>query len=95
MIFSDTSPYGEILDEDFNSEFSKDDEGIDIVLPVAHAETHNEEPSKDSVSYHIENRKEILKTQLEEKIRNQSMMNLLSFGIVAGVGVLLVKRFWK
>ena len=94
MIFSDTSPYGEILDEDFNAEFSKDDEGIDIVLPVAHAETHNEEPSKDSVSYHIENRKEILKTA-EEKIRNQSMMNLLSFGIVAGIGVLLVKRFWK
>ena len=93
MIFGDTSPYGELLTEQTHDDFSKDDEGIDIVLPEANAEI--EEPSKDSVSWHIENRKEILKTQVEEKIRNQSITNLLSFGIIAGVGVLILKRYWK
>ena len=93
MIFADTSPYGELLTDEVNDDFSKDDDGIDIVLPESNAEI--EEPSKDSVSYHIENRKEILKTQVEEKIRNQSITNLLSFGIVAGIGVLLLKRYWK
>ena len=93
MIFGDTSPYGELLTEQTHDDFSKDDEGIDIVLPEANAEI--EEPSKDSVSYHLDNRIKILKTQTEEKLRNESLVNLVSFGVIGIVGFLIFKRYWK
>jgi len=92
LIFPDSyDPYGSLISEEINDDFSKDDEGIDIVLPEAHAE--EKEPSKDSVGYHIERRTEILKSQAEEKIRNESITNLVSYGIIAGIGVLILKRF--
>jgi len=92
LIFPDAyDPYGSLISEEINDDFSKDDEGIDIVLPEAHAE--EKEPSKDSVSYNIERRTEILKTQAEEKIRNESLTNLVSYGIIAAIGVLILKRF--
>ena len=92
MIFPDTyDPYGSLISEEIHDDFSKDDEGIDIILPEAQAE--EKEPSKDSVSYNIERRTEILKTQAEEKIRNESLTNLVSYGIIAAIGVLILKRF--
>jgi hypothetical protein len=98
LIFDDSNPYGEILNDEININFEYEETGDIGHLhgdPIGEQSGLNIEPSKDSVSWHIENRKEILKTQLEEKIRNQSMMNLLSFGIIAGVGVLILKRYWK
>ena len=88
MIFPDAhDPYGSLISEEINDDFSKDDDGIDIVLPEAYAE--EKEPSKDSVSYHIENRKKIL----EERVRNESLTNLVSYGIIAGIGILILKRY--
>lgn len=88
MIFPDAhDPYGSLISEEIHDDFSKDDDGIDIVLPEAYAE--EKEPSKDSVSYHIENRKKIL----EERVRNESLTNLVSYGIIAGIGILILKRY--
>ena len=96
MIFPDTyDPFGELISEEINDEFTSQDTGYLHGDPIGEKSGLNIEPSKDSVSYHLDNRIKILKTQADEKIKNQTMMNLLSFGIIAGVGVLLVKRFWK
>lgn len=95
MIFPDSyDPYGELLGEEINDEFTNQDTGYLHGDPIGEQSGLNIEPSKDSVSYHLDNQVKILKIS-EEKIRNQSMMNLLSFGIVAGVGVLILKRYWK
>ena len=95
MIFPDSyDPYGELLGEEINDEFTNQDTGYLHGDPIGEQSGLNIEPSKDSVSYHLDNQAKILKIA-EEKIRNQSMMNLLSFGIVAGVGVLILKRYWK
>ena len=95
MIFPDTyDPYGELISEEINDEFTNQDTGYLHGDPIGEQSGLNIEPSKDSVSYHLDNQVKILKIT-EEKIRNQSMMNLLSFGIVAGVGVLILKRYWK
>ena len=95
MIFPDSyDPYGELLGEEINDEFTNQDTGYLHGDPIGEKSGLNIEPSKDSVSYHLDNQVKILKIS-EEKIRNQSMMNLLSFGIVAGVGVLILKRYWK
>ena len=95
MIFPDTyDPYGELISEEINDEFTNQDTGYLHGDPIGEQSGLNIEPSKDSVSYHLDNQVKILKIS-EEKIRNQSMMNLLSFGIVAGVGVLILKRYWK
>ena len=96
MIFPDSyDPYGELLGEEINDEFTNQDTGYLHGDPIGEQSGLNIEPSKDSVSYHLDNRIKILKTQADEKIKNQTMMNLLSFGIVAGVGVLILKRYWK
>ena len=95
MIFPDTyDPFGELISEEINDEFTSQDTGYLHGDPIGEQSGLNIEPSKDSVSYHLDNQVKILKIS-EEKIRNQSMMNLLSFGIVAGVGVLILKRYWK
>lgn len=95
MIFPDTyDPYGELISEEINDEFTNQDTGYLHGDPIGEQSGLNIEPSKDSVSYHLDNQVKILKIT-EEKIRNQSMMNLLSFGIIAGVGVLILKRYWK
>ena len=95
MIFPDSyDPYGELLGEEINDEFTNQDTGYLHGDPIGEQSGLNIEPSKDSVSYHLDNQDKILKID-EEKIRNQSMMNLLSFGIIAGVGVLILKRYWK
>ena len=97
MIFDDSNPYGEIMNDDLNANFEYEETGDIGHLhgdPIGEKSGLNIEPSKDSVSYHLDNQVKILKIT-EEKIRNQSMMNLLSFGIVAGVGVLILKRYWK
>ena len=95
MIFPDTyDPFGELISEEINDEFTSQDTGYLHGDPIGEKSGLNIEPSKDSVSYHLDNQVKILKIS-EEKIRNQSMMNLLSFGIVAGVGVLILKRYWK
>ena len=97
MIFDDSNPYGEIMNDDLNANFEYEETGDIGHLhgdPIGEQSGLNIEPSKDSVSYHLDNQVKILKIT-EEKIRNQSMMNLLSFGIIAGVGVLILKRYWK
>ena len=95
MIFDDSyDPFGELISEEINDEFTNQDTGYLHGDPIGEQSGLNIEPSKDSVSYHLDNQVKILKIT-EEKIRNQSMMNLLSFGIIAGVGVLILKRYWK
>ncbi len=95
MIFDDSyDPFGELLNEEIHDEFTNQDTGYLHGDPIGEKSGLNIEPSKDSVSYHLDNQVKILKIT-EEKIRNQSMMNLLSFGIIAGVGVLILKRYWK
>ena len=95
MIFPNTyDPYGSLEAEEINEkligeshEHEHKTDSVDIGLTEAYAE--EKEPSKDSVSYHIENRKKIL----EERVRNESSINLISFGIIAGVGILILKRY--
>jgi hypothetical protein len=93
LIFPNTyDPYGSLESEEINDHVigeSQETDSIDVGSTEAY--TEEKEPSKDSVSWHIENRKKIL----EERIRNESSINLISFGIIAGVGILILKRYWK
>ena len=94
MIFPEAyDPYGNLIAHEINDDFSKDDKEIEIVTPEAHAE--EKEPSKDSVSYHLDRRVGILKTQAEEKLKKESLSNLIGFGLVGIVGVLILKRYFK
>ena len=90
MIFGDTSPYGELLTEQTHDDFSKDDEGIDIVLPEANAETP-ELNKREHGSFLQENYSKIW----IDNQNNKKITNLISFGIIAGVGILILKRYLK
>ena len=93
MIFPNTyDPYGSLESEEINDQFTNRDTGYLHGDPIGEYSGLNIEPSKDSDSQDIENRKEILKIA-DEKIKNQSTINLLSFGIIAGVGILILKRY--
>jgi hypothetical protein len=95
LIFPNSyDPYGSLEAEEINDEVigenhehEHDTDTVDVGSTEAY--TEEKEPSKDSVSYHIENRKKIL----EERIKNESSINLISFGIIAGVGILILKRY--
>jgi len=91
MFGIDSNPYGDILNEDTEKgDQNEVNENSNFeILPEAHAD------SKDSVSYHLENRIEILKTKAEEKLRNESLVNLVSFGVIGIVGFLILKRYFK
>ena len=93
MIFPNTyDPYGSLEAEEINDEVigeSHEHKTDTVDIGSSEAYTEEKEPSKDSVSYHIENRKKIL----EERIKNESSINLISFGIIAGVGILILKRY--
>ena len=89
MFGIDSNPYGDILNED--TEQGDQNE----VKDNSNFEDKQKEPSKDSVSYHLENRIEILKTKAEEKLRNESLVNLVSFGVIGIVGFLILKRYFK
>tara|TARA_R110000824_G_scaffold306308_2_gene493900 strand:+ start:142 stop:426 length:285 start_codon:yes stop_codon:yes gene_type:complete len=93
LIFPNTyDPYGSLEAEEINDEVlgeSHEHETDSIDVGSTEVYTEEKEPSKDSVSYHIENRKKIL----EERIKNESSINLISFGIIAGVGILILKRY--
>ena len=97
MFGIDSNPYGDILNEDTekgDQNEVKENSNFEI-LPEAHADSIQKEPSKDSVSYHLDNRIKILKTKAEEKIRNESLVNLVSFGVIGVVGFLILKRYIK
>ena len=92
MIFPNTyDPYGSLEAEEINDELIGENhehehktDSVDIGLTEAYAEI--EEPSKDSV---IDNQKK----NIQKKIESQSSINLISFGIIAGVGILILKRY--
>lgn len=89
MIFPNTyDPYGSLEAEEINDDVIGDS-NEDKTDSKDVGSTEDKEPSKDSVSWHIENRKKIL----EERIKNESSINLISFGIIAGVGILILKRY--
>ena len=91
MIFPEAyDPYGSLISEEINDDFSKDVEGIDIVLPVANAETP-ELNKREHGSFLQEN---YSKFWIDTE-NNKKITTLISFGIVAGIGVLLLKRYWK
>ena len=89
MIFPNAyDPYGSLESEEINDQVIGDS-NEDKTDSKDMGSTEDKEPSKDSVSWHIENRKKIL----EERIKNESSINLISFGIIAGVGILILKRY--
>lgn len=95
MIFPNTyDPYGSLDAEEINDELIGEShehehktDSKDIGLTEAYAE--EKEPSKDSVSYHLDNQK----NNIQKKIESQTSINLISFGIIAGVGILILKRY--
>ena len=91
MIFPNSyDPYGSLESEEINEQVTGDSNEHEHKTDSKDmGSTEDKEPSKDSVSYHIENRKKIL----EERIKNESSINLISFGIIAGVGILILKRY--
>jgi hypothetical protein len=93
MYGTDSNPYGDYS-------ISENKVSHDHILPNDNREKEEtieeiKEPSKDSVTYHLDNRIKILKTKAEEKFRNESLVNLASFGAIAVVGFLLFKRYLK
>ena len=97
MYGTDSNPYGDLLNEDIeHGDQNEVNENSNFeILPEAHADSIQKEPSKDSVRYHLDNRIKILKTQTEEKLRNESLVNLVSFGVIGIVGFLIFKRYFK
>jgi hypothetical protein len=95
MFGIDSNPYGDLLNEDTeHGDQNEVNENSNFeILPEAHADSTQKEPSKDSVSYHLENKIEVLKTKAEEKIKNESLVNLVSFGVIGVVGFLILKRY--
>ncbi len=92
MIFPNTyDPYGSLESEEINDELIGENhehehktDSVDIGLTEAY--TEEKEPSKDSV---IDNQKK----NIQKKIESQTPINLISFGIIAGVGILILKRY--
>ena len=95
MIFPNSyDPYGSLEAEEINDELIGENhehehktDTVDIGSTEAY--TEEKEPSKDSVSHHLENQKK----NIQKKIESQTSINLISFGIIAGVGILILKRY--
>ena len=97
MINASSNPYDELIGIYGDTETSPvEDEIIEFSMNEAHAETGAEKTTpelneREHGSFLQENYSKIW----IDNQNNKKITNLISFGIIAGVGVLILKRYFK
>ena len=95
MIFPDSyDPYGELLGEEINEDILFEDTG-DIKESISHEETTPDTTPELNKREHGSFLQENYSKIWIDNQNNKKITSLISFGIVAGVSILLLKRFLK